>query len=95
MDAAMVWGQNGKTYFVEGDNYWRHIERNKRVDDLFYPRWATAAWGREFRDLDAAVTWKNGQTYIFNGTGFYEYDNFPCGVKDRNPQNTLKKWLGC
>ena len=51
--------------------------------------------GDEFRDLDAAVTWKNGQTYIFKGTGFYEYDNFPCGVKDRNPQNTLKKWLGC
>ncbi|RWS17665.1 Matrix metalloproteinase-16-like protein [Dinothrombium tinctorium] len=59
IDAAMIWGHNGKTYFFSGNQYWRFDEKTQKVE-LDYPR-DMAIWKGVPYDIDAAFTWtKNG-----------------------------------
>ena len=43
MDASLVWGANGQTYFFKGDKFWRYNNEMKRVDDG-YPKFIQDAW---------------------------------------------------
>lgn len=59
IDAAMVWGHNGKTYFFSGNQYWRFNEAKMKVD-LDYPR-NIAVWEGIPANIDAAFQWhRNG-----------------------------------
>lgn len=73
IDAAMVWGHNGKTYFFSGDQYWRYDEHENSVE-LDYPR-NIRMWRGVPRDLDAAFQWTDGQTYFFKGKNFWRFND--------------------
>lgn len=39
LDAAMVWGHNGNTYFYSGSMYWKYDEEKGRVDYDYRATW--------------------------------------------------------
>lgn len=55
IDAAMVWGHNGKTYLFSGNKYWRLEETDGKVE-LDYPR-DMDIWQGVPYDIDAAFQW--------------------------------------
>lgn len=56
IDAAFVWGYNSKTYFFNGDMYWRFDEKSGQVDKD-YPR-RTNIWRQIPRKIDAAFVFE-------------------------------------
>lgn len=62
VDAAMVWGHNGKTYLFSGTQYWKFDEEEGRVE-LDYPRSITA-WRGIPPTIDAAFQWTDGKRQI-------------------------------
>uniref|UniRef100_A0A1B6E667 Peptidase metallopeptidase domain-containing protein n=1 Tax=Clastoptera arizonana TaxID=38151 RepID=A0A1B6E667_9HEMI len=93
IDAAMVWGHNGKTYFFSGTMFWRFDEEVGHVE-LDYPR-DMAIWGGVGYYIDTAFQWKNGKTYFFKGKGFWQFKDI--NMKVENPRQTLSApfWMGC
>lgn len=55
IDAAMIWGHNGKTYLFSGSLYWRFEEQDNRVE-LDYPR-DISVWRGIPSHIDAAFQW--------------------------------------
>jgi hypothetical protein len=43
IDAAFVWGANGKTYLFSGDHYWRYNEAFDMID-MGYPAKINDSW---------------------------------------------------
>lgn len=58
IDAATVWGHNGKTYFFSGKEYWKFDEMEGRVE-LDYPR-NINSWRGVPANIDAAFQWTDG-----------------------------------
>lgn len=59
IDAAMVWGHNGKTYLFSGTQYWRYDEVEGRVE-LDYPR-DMGLWRGVPTHIDAAFQNTDGK----------------------------------
>lgn len=59
LDAALVWGHNGKTYFFSGDKYWRYDETDRSVE-LDYPR-HIRMWRGVPHGVDAAFQYSDGK----------------------------------
>lgn len=59
IDAAMVWGHNGKTYFFSQTMYWKFDEEVGRVE-LDYPR-DMSMWKGVGYNIDAVFQWKDGK----------------------------------
>jgi len=93
IDAAMVWGYNGKTYFFSGKQYWRYDEQEGRVE-LDYPR-DMAMWRGVPYDIDAAFKHTDGRTYFFKGRKFWEFQNNLMRVKKNKFSNINEFWFGC
>ncbi|XP_042236595.1 matrix metalloproteinase-25-like isoform X3 [Homarus americanus] len=92
IDAAFVWGYNGRTYLFADTMYWRFDETIQHVE-LDYPRdmdmWRGIPYG-----IDAAFKF-NGTTYFFQGKVFWEFDDFRMRVKPKSPALSAPFWLGC
>ena len=93
MDAALIWGGNGRAYFFKGDKYWRYNELKKSVDPG-YPRLTRHGWGVP-NNLDAALQWKNGKSYFFKGLEYYGYDDFADLIPAKYPLKISSYWMGC
>jgi hypothetical protein len=92
IDAAMVWGHNGKTYLFSGNLYWRFDEFERRVE-LDYPR-DMAIWMGVPYGIDAAFQWhKNGLTYFFKDHLFWEFDNRNMRVTPDSPKRATEFWF--
>ncbi|XP_064459768.1 matrix metalloproteinase-2-like isoform X2 [Ornithodoros turicata] len=92
IDAAMVWGHNGKTYFFSGDQYWRYDEQENSVEPD-YPR-HIRMWKGVPRDIDAAFQWTDGQTYFFKGRNFWRFNDRLMSVY--NQTNDIGQvWFNC
>lgn len=94
MDAAFVWGENGRIYFFKGKNYWRYNERLKKVDHG-YPKPIKGAWKGVPDNLDAAMQWKNGKSYFFKGIRYYGLDDYTLKVPSIYPRRISTYWMGC
>ena len=58
LDAAFVWGGNGKIYFFKGNKYWKFDPNNKnRPIPPGYPR-AISNWDLP-NNIDGAIQWSN------------------------------------
>lgn len=58
LDAAFVWGGNGKIYFFKGSKYWKFDPNSKkRPVPLGYPR-AISNWDLP-DNVDGAIQWSN------------------------------------
>lgn len=93
IDAAIVWGKNGRTYLFQGNQYWRYNEVNKTMD-FGYPH-PIQRWRGVPNNLDCALTWKDGQTYFFKGKDYWRFNNNDVIVDSKFPQPSATHWLGC
>jgi YHS domain-containing protein len=94
IDAAFVWGANGKTYLFSGNYYWRYNEALARMD-IGYPAKINDSWVGVPNNMDAAMTWINGRTYFFKGKGFWTFDNLDIQTTHREPMMTNSYWMKC
>lgn len=92
VDAAFVWGHNGRTYFFADTMYWRFDEYVKNVE-LDYPR-DMVMWSGVPYNIDSAFKY-NGTTYFFKGKVFWEFDDLRMKVKPKSPALSAPYWLGC
>ena len=94
IDAAFVWGANGKTYLFSGDDYWKYNEALGRVE-MGYPAKIANAWLGVPNHLDSAMTWINGKTYFFKRGGFWIFDNLHIRTTENEPMMTSAYWMKC
>lgn len=92
IDAAFVWGYNGRTYLFAETMYWRFDETIQHVE-LDYPR-AMDMWRGVPYNIDSAFK-HNGTTYFFQGKVFWEFDDFRMRVKPKSPALSAPFWLSC
>ena len=63
IDAALVWGRDGKLYLFKDEFYWNFdLKSNSLVTG---PRRITKGWPGVPPYLTAAVRWTNGKSYFF------------------------------
>ncbi|KAK6638074.1 hypothetical protein RUM44_008499 [Polyplax serrata] len=93
VDAAMVWGHNGKTYFFSGTMYWRFDEEVGRVE-LDYPR-DMSMWKGVGYNIDAVFQWKDGKTYFFKNKGFWKFNDMRMRVENERQTLSAPFWMGC
>ena len=74
VDAAFVWGGNGKTYFFKGNEYWRFDSKTEPPVSKLYPK-SIKNWNGIPTRLDAAFRWENGMTYFFKGPLYYRFND--------------------
>ncbi|XP_077995389.1 matrix metalloproteinase-14-like [Glandiceps talaboti] len=94
IDAALVWGNNGKTFFFKGKKYWRYDEVNHKVDPG-YPKLISEHWTGIPNNLNAAFEWKDGYTYFFKGDDYWQFNSNTMKVEPGYPRNAARDWLGC
>ena len=67
--------------------------------DEGYPRNIQTGWPDLPNDIDAAVTWLNGRSYIFNGKDYLKLKNYSESKKvyvDRGyPKEIASGWMKC
>ena len=97
IDAAFVWGGNGKIYFFKGNDYWKFDpEKTPHVQTGKYPR-DISLWGLP-ANLDGALQWDNGKTYFFKEGQYWRFNDRRFNVDRANPafpRNTGEWWFGC
>lgn len=98
MDAVFTWRKNGKTYIFKDGRYWRYNEDRKKLD-RGYPRFIQRGWPDLPNNIDAAVTWRNGRSYIFTGDNYLKLKNYSQNrkvYKERGyPRKTTRGWMKC
>lgn len=93
IDAALVWGHNGRTFLFSGSLYWRLDEELQRVE-LDYPR-SIEMWRGVGQSIDAAFQWKDGYTYFFRGKGFWRFNDLRMRVDHERQTLSAPFWMGC
>ncbi|XP_069354114.1 matrix metalloproteinase-14-like isoform X3 [Maniola hyperantus] len=93
LDAAMVWGHNGKTYFFNDTMYWIFDEKVGRVE-LDYPR-DMARWKGVGYNIDTVFQWKDGRTYFFKGKGFWKFNDLQMRVEHERQLPSAQFWMSC
>ncbi|XP_049873115.1 matrix metalloproteinase-14-like [Pectinophora gossypiella] len=93
LDAAMVWGYNGKTYFYSGTMYWKYDEDEGRVE-LDYPR-DMSMWKGVGYNIDSVFQWKDGKTYFFKGKGFWKFNDLQMRVEHERQLPSAPMWMRC
>ena len=96
IDAAFVWGANGKTYLFKDDMYWRYNEALNSLG-VGYPVSINESWVGIPNNIDSAMTWINGKTYFFKGRGFRIFDNtkIAAAAADDEPMTSSMYWMKC
>lgn len=74
LDAAMVWGGNGKIYFYKGSKFWRFDPLKRPPVKSSYPK-PISNWEGLPNSLDAALQYTNGYTYFFKGDKYYRFND--------------------
>ncbi|CAH1802129.1 unnamed protein product [Owenia fusiformis] len=91
LDAAFVWGNNGKTYFVRGRRFWRYDEYSEKIE---YTK-SMSGWKGVPVPIDAAFQFWDGRTYFFKGRKFYRFDDENMRVEEGYPQPSGPFWMDC
>ncbi|XP_013776805.2 matrix metalloproteinase-15-like [Limulus polyphemus] len=97
VDAAFIWSGNGKTYFFQGNSYWRYDSHKDPPVNSHYPR-PINNWKGIPNNIDAVLEWENGQTYFFKGNCYYRFNDQTFAVDSGNPlfpRSTSKWWFKC
>ena len=63
IDAALVWGKDGRLYLFKDEFYWNFDLKSKAM--VVGPRRITKGWPGVPPYLSAALRWTNGKSYFF------------------------------
>ena len=63
IDAALVWGKDGRLYLFKDKFYWNFDLKSKAM--VVGPRRITKGWPGVPPYLSAALRWTNGKSYFF------------------------------
>lgn len=74
VDAAMVWGGNGKIYFYKGTKFWRFDPLKRPPVKSTYPK-PLSNWEGVPNSIDAALQYTNGYTYFFKENKYYRFND--------------------
>ncbi|XP_054850757.1 matrix metalloproteinase-25 [Eublepharis macularius] len=91
--AAFVWPHNGKTYFLEKNQYWRYDDQLGTVESG-YPK-SVSLWEGVPSDLDDVTRWNDGNTYFFKGTQYWEFSGGNVQSDAGYPRSTSRDWMYC
>lgn len=94
LDAVFIWSGNRRTYFVEGEHYWRYD---------FQTGWIEPGYPKSFsfwRGLDSKISnaflYSDDKTYFFKDDLFYTFNDQLFKVDDEfNPQLNRDYWFFC
>ncbi|XP_068212554.1 stromelysin-3-like [Palaemon carinicauda] len=89
LNAAMMWGYNGRVYLFSGDSYWR-LDYEDRAE-LDYPR-DTGVWRDLPVNYTGALTFR-AKTYFFSGKMFWTFN--ATGMRLEDPLLIGPYWFGC
>ncbi|XP_071519616.1 stromelysin-3-like [Panulirus ornatus] len=90
LDAAMMWGHNGRVYLFSGDRYWRLGWDG--LAEMDYPR-DVAVWRGLPRHYSSALTIRSA-TYFFAGRVYWSFDSLEMRMSDP-PLLISPYWLSC
>ncbi|KAM5227346.1 matrix metalloproteinase-25 [Ctenodactylus gundi] len=93
VDAVFSWPQNGKTYLVRGQRYWRYDEAAGRPDPG-YPRSLSLWEGAPAAPDDITVS-NTGDTYFFKGVYYWRFPKGSVKIHPDSPQPMGPAWLDC
>ncbi|XP_044871520.1 matrix metalloproteinase-25-like isoform X2 [Mauremys mutica] len=93
VEAAFVWGHNGKTYLFESSHYWRFDDRAGNVEPG-YPRPVTL-WKGVPAGLDDIISWNDGSTYFFKGTQYWRFLGGSVEAESGYPRSAPQDWMYC
>ncbi|XP_043373034.1 matrix metalloproteinase-25 isoform X3 [Dermochelys coriacea] len=93
VEAAFVWGHNGKTYLFENSHYWRFDDRAGNVEPG-YPRSLTL-WKGVPSGLDDIISWNDGSTYFFKGTQYWRFLGGSVEAESGYPRSAPQDWMYC
>ncbi|KAM6155659.1 matrix metalloproteinase-25 [Rhynchocyon petersi] len=93
VDAVFSWPQNGKTYLVRGQRYWRYDEAAASPDPG-YPR-ALSLWEGAPPAPDDVTVGNEGDTYFFKGLYYWRFAKGSVEADPSSPHPMGPKWLDC
>jgi matrix metalloproteinase-14 (membrane-inserted) len=67
LDAAFVWGKNGRIYLFSGERYWKLTSDGLNVEQG-YPQSIAKRWRGIPDNIEAAFTWRNGEWFLHSGS---------------------------
>ncbi|XP_074854503.1 matrix metalloproteinase-25 [Carettochelys insculpta] len=93
VEAAFVWGHNGKSYLFESSRYWRYDDQAGAVEPG-YPRPLTL-WKGVPPGLDDIISWNDGSTYFFKGAQYWRFLGGSVEAESGYPKSTAQDWMYC
>ncbi|XP_066579272.1 matrix metalloproteinase-25 [Amia ocellicauda] len=91
--AAFVWAHNGKTYLFRGGLFWRHDDREGRIDPG-YPKEATL-WNGVPPEPDDIITWGDGDAYFFKDNYYWVQKKGGLSEEAAMPRSLAVDWMKC
>lgn len=105
LDAALVWGGNGKIYFFKNSKFWRFDPLKRPPVKATYPK-LISNWEGVPNNIDAALQYTNGFTYFFKDDTYYRFNDRtftvdasdppfprPTVSEDGNAKASVQEWL--
>ncbi|KAL4617822.1 matrix metalloproteinase-25-like [Arapaima gigas] len=97
VDAAFLWGHNGKTYLFSKGEFWRFSDDERvgqKYPDSGYPR-DSALWSGAPSDPDDIISWKDGDPYFFKENSYWILKGGGTEQKINTPNSTAVDWMRC
>lgn len=94
IDSALYLSKNKKIIFFKGSGYWQWDEVGP-TNFGSYPKPIWKLFLGAPSNIDAALTWTNGQIYIFKGTKYWRVNQYHQAVEKKYPLNTATYWMQC
>lgn len=82
LDAALVWGGNGKIYFYKGTKFWRFDPLKRPPVKSTYPK-PLSNWEGLPNNVDAGLQYTNGYTYFFKDDKYYRFNDRTFSVSSK------------
>ncbi|XP_043942611.1 matrix metalloproteinase-17-like [Protopterus annectens] len=93
IDAAFIWGHNGKTYFFKDSQFWRYDESSRRMDSG-YPK-EISLWKGLPPNFDDVISWSNGDTYFFKDDRYWHFSGGNIEASSGYPKSVARDWMYC
>ncbi|KAL4609571.1 stromelysin-3-like [Arapaima gigas] len=93
IQAALMWGDKEKIYFIKEGSFWRFSPVENRVDSAD-PHSTDAWWGVPGK-IDAAFQDQQGFAHFLSGRQYWKFDPVKMRVLEGYPRNVGEDFFGC